>query len=70
MALREPHLGAAVDRFRVEGAVGAEVAAARPVGRVPQVHGCVGVGRLLALLGLVPGPGQVSVEQAGGELVA
>jgi hypothetical protein len=31
---------------------------------------CVGVGRLLALLGLGPGPGQVPVEQPGSELVA
>jgi hypothetical protein len=68
MALRKPHLGAAVDRFRIEAAVGAEVTATRPVDRAPQIDGRVGIGRLLALLALYPVRARYRSSRPGAKL--
>src|SRR5919199_3940924 len=62
----EPELGAARAGAGVEGAVGALAAG----GRLEEVVRAVGVGRLVELLGVVAGPAEVAIEQAGGEALA
>jgi hypothetical protein len=41
----------------------------RAVHKLPEVDGPLWVGGLVRLLGLIPGPGQVAVQQAGHQLV-
>src|SRR4051794_25155469 len=69
VVLGGPQLRRAVGRLVVEDAVRAEVVAALVVGRLPQVRGLVRVPRLVRLLALEAGAGQVSVEQPGGDRV-
>src|SRR5829696_1609206 len=65
----DPGLQAAVGRFVVKGALGAEITATAPIYRLPEVDRPAWVGGLVGLLGLISGPGEVSVQQAGSQLV-
>jgi hypothetical protein len=64
VVLRRPQLRGPALGLGVEAAVGTEVLAGGPVGRLPEVGGLIGVAGLVGLLCLEPGAGEVPVEQA------